>query len=348
MKLLLDQAINSGASQVLVRSKLRAVSRRMAFPDAGRERIELISNELITNHVKHAGGRGLIQVWEVGGANPALDIFALDFGPGIPNLPVAMRDGYTTAGTMGKGLGAVVRLAAESGFYTVPAGMATGGPWHGLAVWARVYVKDKPKPQPVQTGMFLRAYQDAAFNGDYVFSIDGRNGVRWLHCDGLGHGQEAAVGLIDAGSVVDSLTPLDGIMERLSERLRGSRGAVAIVADVNVAAQQVQISGVGDMSAYIICNGERRSVSFAPGVLGHDHRNSDQVDIPFPPQALLLTASDGLRSHWGLDDYPSLWRAHPQLIAYLLGNTMTRNNDDKSIFVVRTTPPAAVQSAGGI
>lgn len=342
MKLLLNQAINSGASQVLVRSKLRAVSRRMGFPDAGRERIELISNELITNHVKHAGGHGLMQVWEIGGPDPALDIFALDFGPGIPNLPVAMRDGYTTVGTMGKGLGAVARLSAESGFYTVPAGMANDAPWHGLAVWARVYVKAKPKPQPVQTGMFVRAYQDAAHNGDYLFPIAARHGVRWLHCDGLGHGEEAAAGLIDAGSVVDNVTPLDGIMDRLHTRLRGSRGAVAILADLDVAAQRVHVCGVGDMSAYIICNGERRSVNFAPGVLGHDHRHADQVEIPFPPQALLLTASDGLRAHWGLDDYPSLWRAHPQLIAYLLGNTMTHNNDDKSIFVVRTTPPVAV------
>lgn len=338
MKLLLDLAVSSGASQVLVRSKLRAVSRRMGFTDPARERIELIANELITNHIKHAGGHGLIQVWETGGANPALDIFALDFGPGIPNLPVAMRDGYTTAGTMGKGLGAVSRLAAESGFYTVPEGMASDRPWHGLAAWARLYAKGKPRPVLCQTGIFLRAYQDDAYNGDAVFPSIGRHSVRWLHCDGLGHGKPAAEALTNADAVLDGVTPLDGILDRLSTQLRGGRGAVAIVGEVDVEAQKMRLCGVGDMAAYIICNGDRRAVSFAPGVLGHEHRSSDLIELPFPPQALLLTASDGLRRNWGLDSFPSLWRAHPQLIALLLGNTIMRNNDDKSIFVVRTMP----------
>lgn len=347
MRLLLDQAINSGASQVLVRSKLRAVSRRMGFTDTARERIELIANELITNQVKHAGGHGLMQVWEVAGAHPALDIFALDFGPGIPNLPAAMSDGYTTAGTMGKGLGAVARLAAESGFYTMPAGMAEDAPWHGLAVWARIYVKNKPPPQPVQTGMFLRAYQDAAFNGDAIFQHVGRHSARWLHCDGLGHGQPAAEALTAAVGVLDSVTPLDGILDRLSKRIRGGRGAVAVAAEVDVAAQKVRLCGVGDMAAYLICNGDRRTVNFSPGVLGHEHRNCEHVELAFPPQALLLTASDGLRRNWGLEHFPSLWRVHPQLIAFLLGNTITRNNDDKSIFVARTAPRLESE-AGGI
>ena len=338
MKLLLDQAINSGASQVLVRSKLRAVSRRMGFSDPARERIELISNELITNHVKHAGGHGLMQVWESNGENPSLDIFALDFGPGIPNLPAAMRDGYTTAGTMGKGLGAVARLAMESGFYTVPENLGSDGPWHGLAVWARLYAKGKPKPQLCQTGTFLRAYQDDTFNGDAIYPMVGRHGARWLHLDGLGHGQPAAEAVAKAGGVLDSVTPRDGILDRLSTHLRGGRGAVAIAAEADIEAQKIRICGVGDMAAYIICNGERRAVNFAPGVLGHDHRTGEQLELAFPPQALLLTASDGLRRNWSIDQFPSLWRAHPQLIAFLLGNTITRNNDDKSIFVVRTTP----------
>lgn len=347
MHLLLDQTISSGASQVLVRSKLRAVSRRMGFAEVARERIELIANELVTNQVKHAGGHGLMQVWEIGGQHPALDIFALDFGPGVANLPVAMQDGYTTAGTMGKGLGAVSRLAAESGFYTVPEAIAADLPWHGLAVWARLYAKGRPSAQSCQTGTFLRAYQDAACNGDAIFPRFNGRRVRWLHCDGLGHGQAAAEALRDAAGVLDAVTPLDGVLDRLSTHLRGGRGAVAIAAEVDIEALKVRLCGVGDMAAYLFCNGERRTVSFAPGVLGHEHRSGEQVELPFPPQALLLTASDGLRRNWGLEHFPSLWRAHPQLIAFLLGNTITRNNDDKSIFVVRTTPHADAGSACG-
>lgn len=338
-KLLLDQAIVDDSSQVLLRSKLRAVSRRMGFADAVRERIELVCGEIITNQLKYAGRRGLVQIWEQGNSEfSALDLFALDYGPGIPNLPAALRDGYTTSGTMGKGLGAIQRLSAESEFYTLPQGLSSESPWHGMAVWARFYVGDKPPPRRFQCGYFVRAYQDDVYNGDCICVLPGEHNVKWVHADGLGHGKEAAEGLIGADKVLDTVTPLDGTLQNLSRRLRGGRGAVAMACEIDFNARKMRICGVGDMGAFLICNGERRVLNFSPGVLGHEHRSFETTELPFPQQALLITASDGLRRTWGLSTYPGLWRLHPQLIALLLGNITTRNNDDKSILVMRTTP----------
>ena len=344
-KLLLDQAIGDDSSQVLLRSKLRAVSRRMGFKDAVRERIELVCNEIISNQLKYAGRHGLVQIWEYGNNEfSALDLFALDYGPGIPNLPAALKDGYTTSGTMGKGLGAIQRLSAECEFYTLPRTMAHDSPWHGMAVWARFYVDSKPPSHRFQYGHHMRAYQDDVYNGDCICVQPSGHTIKWLHADGLGHGKEAAEVLIGAEVVLDTTTPLDGSLQDLSRRLRGGRGAVAMVSEIDFSTSLLHTCGVGDMGAFLICNGERRVLNFSPGVLGHDHRSFEMTKHPFPQQALFITASDGLRRNWNLNTFPGLWRLHPQLIALLLGNVATRSNDDKSIFVIRTTPTKGDES----
>ncbi|HKK14023.1 MAG TPA: hypothetical protein VKA14_05110 [Gammaproteobacteria bacterium] len=336
IKLLIQQMVNGESGQVLLRSKLRAVSRRMGFTDVARERLELVCNEMVTNQVKFAGGSGLVQIWEVGFPAPAIDLFAIDFGAGIANLPAALEDGYTTAGTMGKGLGAIRRLAHETEFYTVPAGVARSAPWHGMAVWARFYAKEPPTRPGFDIGVYLRAYQDDVHNGDCICVDADRQRLRWLHMDGLGHGAAAEEVVSGRDDMLGMEGPTGEVMEALSRRLSGSRGAVAVLGEVDAGAQNGKICGVGDMNAYLVLNGERKNISFSPGVLGHAHRTFETFDLNFPPQAMLLSASDGMRRNWTLGSFPGLWRLHPQLVACLLGQVMGRNNDDKSILVLRT------------
>lgn len=340
MKLLLDQTISGDSSQVLLRSKLRAVTRRMGFTDTLRERMELVCNEIVSNQVKYAGGKGLVQIWEEQGRYPCLDLFALDYGPGIANLPAAKEDGFTTTGTMGKGLGAIIRLSAESEFYTLPMGMSLHAPWHGTAIWARFYQQETPPAQAYQAGYYIRAYQDDVHNGDMICQMPQAGRMRWLHADGLGHGVEAAETVKGSCGVLDAEANLETMLERLSSRLRGTRGAVAMTCEVEMSEQKARICGVGDMDAYLICNGAKRTIGFSPGVLGHAHRHFVTEEISFPQQALLITSSDGLRKSWGLDTFPGLWRLHPQFIAMFLGLVVGRNNDDKSVFVIRSTPAA--------
>jgi anti-sigma regulatory factor (Ser/Thr protein kinase) len=338
MRLLLEQAVNDDSAQVLVRSRLRAVSRRMGFADATRERLELICNEMMSNQVKYARRTGLVQLWETEGPRPAIDAFALDYGAGVPNLATALEDGFTTAGTMGKGLGAIRRLAHESEFYSLPQGVVPQAPWHGTAVWARLYRDAERGSAPLSTGVFLRAYQDDTYNGDRIVQRTRGSLCRWLHMDGLGHGKEAA----EVGTCVEGLldldTPVEELMHNLSRRLKAGRGAVAIAGEVDAASESGVLCGVGDMTGYLVRNGVCRTVSFTPGILGHSHRSFEAVPMRIERQALTMTTSDGVRRNWQLGTFPGLWRLHPQLIALLLGYVLGRSNDDKSIFIVRHSP----------
>jgi anti-sigma regulatory factor (Ser/Thr protein kinase) len=336
MKLLLEQPINGESSVYLLRSRLRAVSRRMGFQDTQREHMELVCNEIVTNQNKYAGGRGLVQIWEQHGQYDRLHIFALDYGPGIANLPNALADGYTSSGTLGKGLGTIQRISDRCDFYTLPDGVSPRAPWHGLAVWAQFRVGNAPPAQAYQSGLYLRAYQDDLNNGDLTCAdLSGRSRARWLHLDGLGHGKEAAEGIAGACTAFEEgVTPADAL-NQLSRRLQGTRGAVAIACEIDFDSGHGRICGVGDMAAYLISHSNRRSLNFSPGILGHSHRHFETLEFELPRHAVMLTASDGIRKSWDVSSFPGLWRTHPQLIAFFLGEVIGRNNDDKSIFAIR-------------
>jgi anti-sigma regulatory factor (Ser/Thr protein kinase) len=338
MKLLIEQGVKGDSGVVLLRSKLRAVSRRMGFSDIKREHMELVCNEMVTNQNKFAEGNGLVQIWETGDPVPALDLFAIDYGKGILNVQSAVRDGYTTAGTMGKGLGAIRRLSDQSEIYSLPVEHAGDSDWHGTALWSRFYHNHSGPEYFHDLGVYTRAYHDSSFNGDLVQVRTGAAKTRWLHMDGLGHGREAAELVEGIGHFLDDETPVDGLMQRLSTRLQGTRGAVAMISEIDTVTRTLTICGVGDMVAYLISNGEKKAISFSPGVLGHAHRSLETFHFPFPDQALLITASDGLRRSMTLRSFPDLWRLHPQLIALVLGQVMGRHNDDRSVFTIRANP----------
>ncbi|MHB8535201.1 MAG: hypothetical protein ACYDBW_07140 [Sulfuricaulis sp.] len=338
MKLLIEQGAKGDSGVVLLRSKLRAVSRRMGFSDIKREHMELVCNEMVTNQNKFAAGNGLVQIWESDIPTPAMDLFAFDYGKGILNVQNAVQDGYTTAGTMGKGLGAIRRLSDQSEIYSLPVEYAKDCDWHGTAIWSRFYRDDSDPEYFHDLGSYTRAYQDSSYNGDLIQVRTGTNRTRWLHMDGLGHGREAADVVESIGYFLDEETPVDGLMQRLSTRLQGTRGAVAMICEVDHAAHSMTISGVGDMIAHLISRGDKKVVSFSPGVLGHAHRSLETFSFPFPDQALLITASDGLRRSMTLRSFPDLWRLHPQLIALVLGQVMGRQNDDRSAFTIRVNP----------
>ncbi|GAB2888253.1 hypothetical protein GCM10027074_65820 [Streptomyces deserti] len=87
----------------------------------------LVATELATNLLKHAeGGQVLIDIV----APPALrggphdsrvvQIAALDHGPGIPDVPAALRDGFSTTRSLGAGLGTCLRLADDFDLHSAP------------------------------------------------------------------------------------------------------------------------------------------------------------------------------------------------------------------------------------
>ncbi|MGC3002782.1 anti-sigma regulatory factor, partial [Streptomyces sp. G35A] len=88
--------------------------------------VSLVATELATNLLKHAqAGEVLIDVVDPavppeGRAARAVQITAIDHGPGIADVAGALRDGFTTTRSLGAGLGTCRRLADDFGLHSEP------------------------------------------------------------------------------------------------------------------------------------------------------------------------------------------------------------------------------------
>src|SRR5262245_236963 len=113
-----------------------ARSRGFAETDGGR--VKLVATELATNVMKHGRG-GDILIGDFEEPATGIEIIALDSGPGIARLEEALTDGYSSAGTAGGGLGAIVR---QSEFAEV-----ASWPGIGTAVLARFEPRKAGSPR---------------------------------------------------------------------------------------------------------------------------------------------------------------------------------------------------------
>ena len=82
--------------------------------------LAIVVTEMATNVVKHAGTGTILVEAVTGNGSSGVRVLALDKGPGIRDLSGALRDGYSTAGTAGNGLGAMKRLSNAFDIYTAP------------------------------------------------------------------------------------------------------------------------------------------------------------------------------------------------------------------------------------
>lgn len=91
----------------------RELSAAIGFDEIDRTRIEIVILELTRNILVHAGTGELVLTPLDDGQRRGIVVEARDTGPGIPDIALAMRDGYSTAQTLGAGLPGVQRLMDE-------------------------------------------------------------------------------------------------------------------------------------------------------------------------------------------------------------------------------------------
>lgn len=94
-------------------SRGRELSTALGFNQIDRTRIEIVILELSRNLLVHAGGGTLLLEPIERDGQAGICVVAQDSGPGIPDITLALRDGYSTAHTLGAGLPGVQRLMDE-------------------------------------------------------------------------------------------------------------------------------------------------------------------------------------------------------------------------------------------
>lgn len=308
------------------------LARALEFGDVKQGEVAIVVTELATNLVKHAGGgEMLIQPVAAPGA-VGLDVLALDRGPGFARPGEVLRDGYSTAGTPGTGLGAVRRIAGVFDTYS--------GPNVGTAVHARVLVS--PGPSGVfDVGALVVAYPGERVSGDDVGVALLSDRLCALVVDGLGHGlgaHDAARAAATAFAHTSAAAPPD-VLAAMHHALRGTRGAVAGVACIRPASGSVTFGGVGNITATVLTPTGRRGFASHNGTLGQTPPRGDAFTLPWTPESLLVLHSDGLTSNWSIERLPGLARRSAALIAGVMYRDFRRGRDDVSVLVVKERAP---------
>ena len=112
--------IKSSSDVVMVRQRVRTWTTEMKFSLVEQTKIVTAASELGRNTLEHGGGGMLELALIVNGTRRGLRLRFSDQGPGIPDVAQALKDGYTTGGGMGLGLGGSKRLMNEFEIDTHP------------------------------------------------------------------------------------------------------------------------------------------------------------------------------------------------------------------------------------
>jgi serine/threonine-protein kinase RsbT len=105
--------VKTSEDVVRVRQEVRSLAVAAGFTLVDQTKIVTAASEIARNTMNYGGGGTVrLEVLANGGRRGVRLIFE-DQGPGIPDIETALRDGYTTGGGLGLGLGGAKRLSNE-------------------------------------------------------------------------------------------------------------------------------------------------------------------------------------------------------------------------------------------
>jgi serine/threonine-protein kinase RsbT len=105
--------IQSSADVVAVRQAVRSAATELGFSLVDQTKIVTAASELARNTLDYGGGGSLLLQTLNDGIRKGLKLLFEDHGPGIPDVQMALKDGFTTGGGLGLGLGGARRLVND-------------------------------------------------------------------------------------------------------------------------------------------------------------------------------------------------------------------------------------------
>ena len=318
--------VEDASAVAACRKAVQIMAERLRFPAARIGQLALAVTEAASNLHKHAEQGSLLLCVNRDGPQPGIDLVTIDAGPGVRDVSAALRDGHSTAGTLGIGLGAIQRLADFADMYSRPG--------HGTSLVARFCVSP-PVSQPRWAGL-IRPITGETECGDAYGVVPADGAVTAVLCDGLGHGPLAAAAAAAGVAAVldDPAGEPAALLERVHRRMSGTRGGAVGV--VQVGGQLARFAGLGNVAASIVSDGQRKSMISIPGIAGVQARTIRQFEYDVPPGSAVIVHSDGVSSRWEAAALPALEARDPLLIAAVLLAEAGVHRDDAGVLVLKS------------
>jgi anti-sigma regulatory factor (Ser/Thr protein kinase) len=319
--------IHEGSQVFEARRGTGELAQRLGFTQLELGEVALAVTEAATNLVKHARhGELLVRALEHSSI-AGLELLALDSGPGMHNVSQSLRDGVSTAGSPGTGLGALSRIADEFDIYSLPG----KGTVLRLAMW-----RGKAPPTPeVEVGAVCQPKSGEEVSGDDWGLARRPRKYTFALADGLGHGPDAHKA---ARVAIETLHRHPGVspatlLENIHAAARATRGAAVAVCELDQEQRLCRFAGVGNIAGTVIVDTLVRHLVSHKGTVGHSVRKIQEFAVPWPQNAMLVMHSDGLSTQWDLEAYPGLSARHPSVIAAVLYRDFSRHRDDATVLV---------------
>ena len=126
--------VQSEPDVVAVRRRVRDASARLGFSLVDQTKFVTAASELARNTIIYGGG-GTMQLDLLNGPRNGLRLIFEDHGPGIADIDLALRDGFTTGGGLGLGLGGTKRLVSDFEISSRPGeGTRVHVHWRGVSI----------------------------------------------------------------------------------------------------------------------------------------------------------------------------------------------------------------------
>jgi hypothetical protein len=288
--------------------------------------LAILATEVSRNVLIHGGGGQVVVAGIQNQNGPLARILALDQGTGIANIAQAVSDGYSTAGTMGAGLGAMKRLASRFEIFSGRGGTIV-----------LLEVGNAPQIDQVEFAGMSLAYPGEPVCGDGWYCYQTADRTVAMVTDGLGHGLGASDAAQEAlATFRQRVSGSPGtILKYVHDALKKTRGAVAAVVEICPSTGTLTYAGVGNISTSLISDGTSRSLVSHNGTLGMSLHRVQEFQAKWTPDAVLIMHSDGLQTRWDLSSYSGLVSRHPAMIGGALIRDFRRMRDDATVLVLK-------------
>jgi anti-sigma regulatory factor (Ser/Thr protein kinase) len=295
----------------------------LGFDEDVTARVALVVTEAATNLLKHGGGGELF----VGpaGVTGGVQVIAFDRGRGMDSVSASLRDGFSTTGTSGTGLGAIARVSTTFDVYSQPGA--------GTVLGATVFAHGARAP--LAGGLSVPITGETRCGDGWAMWSAGELTSIFL-CDGLGHGYDAAEATAAAIRTfrMHAERSAPDVIRLVFDALKPTRGAAVALAELDRRNGRARYCGLGNISGVIVAGtGAAQHLVSHNGIAGHTMRRLQEFTYDWGPGSLLILHSDGVGTHWSVDKYGGLATRRPDVIAGVIYRDHRRGRDDATVVV---------------
>lgn len=322
-------------SDVMTAQKeVKSLAKEIGFNKREIDELILVTSELISNLVKHARRGKITLVPLFKGRNKGIQIESIDEGKGIPDVKKAISDGYSTAESLGSGLGAVNRIMDELEIISPYKGKGT------YIITKKWLAEKSPHPVaicPLEFGAATQPCPGSHFNGDSFVIIRNNKIAVLAVIDGLGHGQFAHKAAQAARNYIERhyTQPIMNLFKGVERACSSTRGVVMAIARFEWINKRMIFGSIGNIGVRVFRSPGPMNFVIRRGVIGLNAPNPVITEHEWEPEYIMILHSDGLKTHWGWRDFSPIVYKSATAIAHHLLHKFARGDDDATVLVVK-------------